>query len=404
MTPPIPPMLPGADPQRGLLWSSGAPTPPKPRLIDRVFGKTEGLLGGVRRALTPTPQGFEGLLSPEAIEAARPGALDIITSPLHRKTLEQRYRDRLTGAVEGNENAQTLQMRQAMLQNRAAVQAKYGDIDPQASGPDVIARLKRMYAEYANYGDTEMLGKVGEVLKSIGGEGSKASLKEVTAYDPVAKKKVIHLTDPQTGEVKMTFDAPPDTALSPYQSELREDAYWRKVQTITNEFSKDVERAQIVAENFDAIEGVRLSAMAGDPMAQMAVIFSYMRMLDPNSAVREGEYQKAEMLRGVPDIVRNAFNKLRTGQFLSDGEQGQVQRFLDTADSIATKKMASFDNARATLMKQAERRKLNADDIVVTDYFANFRKRMEEKKRAGAAPGGAPAPASRNRLSTTYTP
>lgn len=66
---------------------------------------------------------------------------------------------------------------------------------------------------------------------------------------------------------------------------------------------------------------------AGD----MALIFQYMKMLDPNSAVREGEYATAENSGSIPQSVRNYYNRAISGERL---QPGQRQAFISQADDI----------------------------------------------------------------------
>ena len=63
--------------------------------------------------------------------------------------------------------------------------------------------------------------------------------------------------------------------------------------------------------------GAKQNNAAGD----MGMIFSYMKMLDPTSAVREGEQASAQNAAGVPDRVRNIYNNLLTGQRLSPAQR-----------------------------------------------------------------------------------
>ena len=67
------------------------------------------------------------------------------------------------------------------------------------------------------------------------------------------------------------------------------------------------------------------------PASDIALIFGYMKMLDPGSVVREGEYATAQNAAGIPDRVRNAYNKAIQGEFLTDNQR---QDFVDTADRL----------------------------------------------------------------------
>lgn len=56
-------------------------------------------------------------------------------------------------------------------------------------------------------------------------------------------------------------------------------------------------------------------------VADVSMIFNYMKMLDPGSTVREGEYATARDTAGMPQGLRNAYNKAVGGGFLSDAQR-----------------------------------------------------------------------------------
>lgn len=63
----------------------------------------------------------------------------------------------------------------------------------------------------------------------------------------------------------------------------------------------------------------RIIASAQDPSAagDLALIFNYMKVLDPGSTVREGEFANAENSGGVGAKVYNMYNKVMTGERLT---------------------------------------------------------------------------------------
>lgn len=67
------------------------------------------------------------------------------------------------------------------------------------------------------------------------------------------------------------------------------------------------------------------------PAGDLGLIFSYMKLLDPPSVVREGEQATAENARGVPDGIRNLYNKLITGQKLTIQQRTD---FFNKSESI----------------------------------------------------------------------
>lgn len=64
----------------------------------------------------------------------------------------------------------------------------------------------------------------------------------------------------------------------------------------------------------------RITASAVDPSAagDLALIFSYMKILDPGSVVREQEFANAQNAAGVPERIRAQYNKVLNGERLSD--------------------------------------------------------------------------------------
>ena len=75
------------------------------------------------------------------------------------------------------------------------------------------------------------------------------------------------------------------------------------------------------------------------PASDIGLIFGYMKMLDPGSVVREGEYATAKQATGVPERVLNAYNKAVNGEFLTDRQRqdflGQAAELYGTARKTA---------------------------------------------------------------------
>jgi hypothetical protein len=83
---------------------------------------------------------------------------------------------------------------------------------------------------------------------------------------------------------------------------------------LRGEFKTITDRFGLVRDSFANIRGLYDNpSAAGD----ISLIYSYMKMLDPNSTVRESEYATAENAAGVPDKVRAQWNRLKKGEFLT---------------------------------------------------------------------------------------
>jgi hypothetical protein len=108
----------------------------------------------------------------------------------------------------------------------------------------------------------------------------------------------------------------------------------------------------------------RIAASANSPSAagDLALIFNFMKMLDPGSTVREGEFATAQSAAGVPDRIRSAYNRVINGERLTPEQRsdffGQAQNIFDAADSRAA-------SIRDEYVRLAERSGLSREDVIV---------------------------------------
>lgn len=75
---------------------------------------------------------------------------------------------------------------------------------------------------------------------------------------------------------------------------------------------------------------------ANNPSAagDLSMIFAFMKMLDPGSVVREQEFANAQNAAGVPDQVRNAYNRAISGERLNPTQRADfVQQARNLADA-----------------------------------------------------------------------
>ena len=86
----------------------------------------------------------------------------------------------------------------------------------------------------------------------------------------------------------------------------------------------------------------RVAASAQDPSAagDLALIFNYMKVLDPGSTVREGEFATAQDAASVPERIRNVYNRVLSGQRLGDDQRkdfvSRAQRLYEQQQDFFT--------------------------------------------------------------------
>lgn len=94
----------------------------------------------------------------------------------------------------------------------------------------------------------------------------------------------------------------------------------------------------------DSISRMRLAAKDGSGAADVALVYSYMKMLDPNAAVMEGDYAKASDTAGIPSQIVALYNKALTGQFLTPDQR---QQFLRMGEAVAKDRNARYQKTRS---------------------------------------------------------
>ena len=84
-----------------------------------------------------------------------------------------------------------------------------------------------------------------------------------------------------------------------------------------------------------------IEASAQDPTAagDISLIFAYMKMLDPNSVVREGEFATAQSAGSVPQTLWSKYNQALTGERLAPDVRND---FVNRANKLYTRAAEDF--------------------------------------------------------------
>jgi hypothetical protein len=136
----------------------------------------------------------------------------------------------------------------------------------------------------------------------------------------------------------------------------------------------------------------RVLASEDSAVGDLSLIFGYMKMLDPGSVVREGEFATAQNAAGVPERITNIYNKVVSGERLSksqrDSFKGQAGKLYKSAGEQET-------TVRQGIERIAKGYGLNTQNIFYTPTEV-------APTGGGAAPpapaggGGRPAAGQRN--------
>lgn len=122
---------------------------------------------------------------------------------------------------------------------------------------------------------------------------------------------------------------------------------------------------------------------AKDPTKQVALIFSFGKMLDPDSVVRESEYALIANARGLADRLQQIVPQIQTGARLTPQQLQSMQQVATNLLQGSTTRIQDLDQYYADL---AKRRKLSVEDVL-----PSFN---QNRQSPAPAPGASPAPLS----------
>ncbi|MFW0776269.1 MAG: hypothetical protein ACN2B6_00935 [Rickettsiales bacterium] len=130
----------------------------------------------------------------------------------------------------------------------------------------------------------------------------------------------------------------------------------------------EVEKVSKVYRDVEDAYGRIQATTEGEPTgaSDMALIFNYMKMLDPGSTVREGEFATAAQTGGVPAYVRNLYNKALDGQMLTEKQRSD---FMSQAKAQYDKSSEKHSKRLDDYEKLGSRYGLDRADVIVSDVI-----------------------------------
>jgi hypothetical protein len=121
-----------------------------------------------------------------------------------------------------------------------------------------------------------------------------------------------------------------------------------------NQATKDLSLVNTMAE--------KAKAAAKDPSAagDISLIYAYMKLLDPNSSVRESEYASAQNAGGIPEKVWSSFNRLKDGERLSPPQRAD---FLNQVDKLVQANKSAAAEVSNRYRGIAQQKGINPDFV-----------------------------------------
>ena len=125
-------------------------------------------------------------------------------------------------------------------------------------------------------------------------------------------------------------------------------------------------------------------ASRDDPAGDYGVIFGFLKILDPGSTVREGEFATVENSRGISESVRALYNKVKDGDRLSPEQR---REFTEAAIGGFQTQQASLDSYKESLNDIISKKGIDPNDVFI-DSDLRPKKIIDKEGKEIAAPKG----------------
>ena len=165
----------------------------------------------------------------------------------------------------------------------------------------------------------------------------------------------------ETGDASVLEEKPQEIA------SLTRDQRFKEERELRNDFEKSTKEFRGLTDSYGRI---LVGAEDESGLGDMTIIFNYMKMLDPTSTVREGEYASAKDTQGMPESLRVMYNRTidvvngevdRAEVF---GEMGR-ERFVSMTDQLFRQRFATYTRRAEHMTQLAENYGLDVGNIVL---------------------------------------
>lgn len=249
------------------------------------------------------------------------------------RTREQDMRERLAQEESEQQGMDMLRDDQARSTVRLDKLQQQEDITDAASDESIPAPVRRMLGVFGRTGQKVAPGDL-LTEDEIAARETAADNRDVSKASRIAEASAAatarHRPPPKTGVA----------GLEPGQLQTAKQ--------FQDDYARDSKTYLAVRNAYQQVAG---AAQQPDAAGDLSLIFGYMKMLDPNSVVRETEFANAQNAAGVPDQVRNLYNRAISGERLNPNQRqqfvGQARRLIQTAHANQSKVRNTYSN-RAT--------------------------------------------------------
>jgi hypothetical protein len=164
--------------------------------------------------------------------------------------------------------------------------------------------------------------------------------------------------DTRTGEQKGVLGTGLDPNLGPYKDAKQKADVEESLRKEVTSAAKDYNTIRDASSSLESI------SKAPSAASDIAMVFSFMKILDPGSVVRETEYATAARAAGVPERVVGVIEKIQSGQFLTPSQRAD---FLSVAQTMAKSREVGYRSNLERYRGISQRIGVDARNVIPED-------------------------------------
>jgi hypothetical protein len=250
-----------------------------------------------------------------------------------------------------------------------AIKTKADELDSKISQASMVARLAGSVKDQASY--EAALGHAKTMGLDISGlppqynpqmvaQLAKANMDAAKAWGAEKQQHEMKIADEQLSLQKSKQAFEKDQAIKKDEREAKKESFDTAGKLRTE--LAGLPTAKTMQDVSASYNRVQASAKDPSPAGDLALLFNYMKMLDPGSAVRESEFANAASAGSIPVQIRAQWEKVRSGQRLTPEQRAD---FVSRAGGMYGSQLDQFKKLSSDYERLAINSGANPDDVLL---------------------------------------
>lgn len=322
--------------------ATGRPTPGfRPRLLSSLLG----IAGGVQAAAGQT----------DPLQAIAAGFTGAIQAPSAEDLELQKQQQEIQSELQG------MQLRQAQRASLPATDV----LSPEAvqsfkdAGIDVSGSIGEFMAAAKQNLELQNVSQQLDEFRTSARKSLPLSADQAKFFASMTGRPEKEFLNRTLDEVQTGFKLAGEARKGTASQVLTKSQKLAAESRLRQEFSTASKRDLIIR---DSIQNVRVSAKEANGPGDVAMIFNFMKILDPGSVVRQSEFDTAARAAGIPERIFAAIASGKTGATFDPKTRA---KFLITSNNLFNSKKGNFKLRQEEFKRVAIASGLDFENIIL---------------------------------------